>query len=532
MPPSSSRFESLAALPNAVLRLRGAEVVDMSRAACHELRRGPEEVLGTGFCCSLLRADREALLLAAARTPAGTVARLDVRRATVGVLVHSLELRLAPDVDGTVLVDVRDVTERNRLDAVVDCLATSTHTVDAAANPRWRPAANVASLGLTSGPAEAGGQETVHPDDLPGMLADHARLLERPGSTRVGFMRVKRTHLDQSWVPTRVTAVNRLDDPVIGGIVIRSEHQAPVDAVTSIRRTSGAFRSLAETAPIGIILTDPDGRASYFNPVARRLVGFDDGEAEQAAWTSRVRPDRKEVLFAVLADGLERNAAGSTGVTVDRPDGTSVQLRIDVLPQHDQDGRTFGVVATLRDVTVELVARAELIEAQEKLVRLASHDLLTGLPNRPFIAELLERAMARARRTGALLAVLYCDLDGFKAVNDSLGHEAGDEVLVEAAGRLRAAVRESDTVGRFGGDEFVIICEGLEDLEQVALVASRVVAGIGRPLTAGGQVVPVGVSIGVAVATPDTGAGGLIRAADQAMYQAKADGRGGYRLAV
>jgi hypothetical protein len=123
--PQTRTFESLAALPSAVLRLRGTEVVDLSRAACRELRREPDELLGHGFCCSLLRADREALVQATQASAGGPVVRLDVRRSTVGRLLHSLELRLVADVDGTVLVDVRDVTERNRLDAMVDCLAVA-----------------------------------------------------------------------------------------------------------------------------------------------------------------------------------------------------------------------------------------------------------------------------------------------------------------------------------------------------------------------------------------------------------------------
>jgi diguanylate cyclase (GGDEF)-like protein/PAS domain S-box-containing protein len=532
MAPPPVSFESLAVGPSAVLRLRGTDVVDVNRAACRELARRPGELLGSGFCCSLLPADREALTRASGAAADGTVARLDVRRPTEGVLLQSLELRLARDGDGSVLADVRDVTERNRLDAVVDCLATSTHTIDAAANLRWRPAANVASLGLVPGQKDgANSLETVHPDDLPGMLADFAQLLDQPGSSRVGIMRIRLTHLDQSWVSTRVTAVNRLDDPLIGGIIIRSEHQAPIDTVTSIRRTSGAFRSLAETAPIGIILTDRNGKASYFNPVARRLVGLDDAEMAHDAWTSRVRPDRQGVLLQVLADALERDTAGSTVVGIDRPDGTAVQLRIDVLPQHDHLGETYGVVATLRDVTAELAARAELLETQAKLERLANHDLLTGLPSRPFLVDRLERAMERTRRTGSLLAVLYCDLDGFKEVNDSLGHEAGDDVLVEATRRLTAAVRETDTVSRVGGDEFVIVCEGLDDQKEVALVASRIVAEIAPPLVAGGEVVTIGVSVGAAVAAPTTGADSLIRAADEAMYRAKSAGKGRFRLA-
>jgi diguanylate cyclase (GGDEF)-like protein len=158
----------------------------------------------------------------------------------------------------------------------------------------------------------------------------------------------------------------------------------------------------------------------------------------------------------------------------------------------------------------------------------ALHDPLTGLPNRALFMEQLEHAIARARRKATPVSVLYLDLDGFKTVNDTLGHEAGDEVLVDVAERLRGALREADTVARLGGDEFGIVLE--EELQAATLTAQRIVRQFERPWSLSSGDVSVGVSIGVAPRADDEGLDELLRQADTAMYAAKASGKGRWRV--
>ena len=200
------------------------------------------------------------------------------------------------------------------------------------------------------------------------------------------------------------------------------------------------------------------------------------------------------------------------------------------MPQLNADGsRTKGVMATVEDVTEQVEAEAQLAAVQDQLRHLATHDPLTGLPNRTALNEELERVVARHARSGEGFAVLFCDLDGFKPVNDRTGHEGGDRVLVEVAHRLRRAVRDGDVVSRLGGDEFVVLCERVGDTPEVAeRVADRLHELVEDPIAHGDDEFEVGLSIGIAYVPPGVVVDGdsLLRMSDQAMYDAKVKGRG------
>jgi diguanylate cyclase (GGDEF)-like protein/PAS domain S-box-containing protein len=296
---------------------------------------------------------------------------------------------------------------------------------------------------------------------------------------------------------------------------------------------------------MGIVVTDREGQPLYFNNLARELFGEVGDASGGPAWVDRVRAEHQAPLAAVVADALERQKAGSLLVALDLPDERTIWCRLDAHPEIDEDGRPFGLIATLQDVTPETEARHALVEAKDELWKLANHDALTGLPNRALLMDRLERATARRKRAGTSVAVLYCDLDGFKAVNDELGHLAGDAVLVEAGRRLDTVVRETDTIGRLGGDEFLVICEGFTRTEQIEAVAERIVQAISVPMTVAGTSVQLGASVGIAISagpataepttdeptTDDSATDDLIRRADGAMYQAKSTGKGSYQFA-
>lgn len=184
-------------------------------------------------------------------------------------------------------------------------------------------------------------------------------------------------------------------------------------------------------------------------------------------------------------------------------------------------------------LAVSILARdiTELKSAERKLRQLATHDYLTGLPNRLLLYDRLELALNRYGRYGTPVALMFCDLDAFKPVNDAYGHQVGDAVLTEVADRIHSVVRDTDTAARLGGDEFGVLLEGVDDLDLLTTVAERLVAAIAQPVTVGAVSARVGVSIGLVLASerchqPDA----MIAAADSAMYRAKSEGRGRVHL--
>ena len=176
-----------------------------------------------------------------------------------------------------------------------------------------------------------------------------------------------------------------------------------------------------------------------------------------------------------------------------------------------------GIVLNLHDIT-------ERKAVEEALEHRALHDALTGLPNRILLRDRIEQALRRSERSGRPIAVVYLDLDGFKRINDSLGHDAGDELLLHVADRLTAAVRPADTVARLGGDEFAILLEESEEDDVVAHVTERVMEALDAPIPIGDRQVVASASLGLAISDPDATAMSILRDADVAMYHAKALG--------
>jgi diguanylate cyclase (GGDEF)-like protein/PAS domain S-box-containing protein len=277
-----------------------------------------------------------------------------------------------------------------------------------------------------------------------------------------------------------------------------------------------------------VICTDLSGNISFLNPVAEGLTGW----------------PLKEVLGRPLAEAL-RVMDATTRVATPNPmvqtakrdqgslplnyvlvrrDGNEIFIEDSVAPIHDREGLAAGSVLVFRDATV-----ARALAAQ--VVQLAERDALTGLPNRMLLNDRIGQAIARARRDKGRIAVFFLDLDGFKYINDSLGHPAGDKLLQSVAKRLEYCVRNPDTVSRQGGDEFVAMLQELQRPEDAGLAAARMMEAVGEAHFIDGHDLHVTVSIGVSL-YPDDGqdAETLIKNADTAMYQAKESGRNAYRF--
>lgn len=209
------------------------------------------------------------------------------------------------------------------------------------------------------------------------------------------------------------------------------------------------------------------------------------------------------------------------------PDGQPVHVQVSMTPQRNMLGAVEGVIMVVNDISELIQAQNALHDTVHLMRHLAQHDRLTGLPNRALFHDRLDHALAVARRQQVRLALVFIDLDGFKPVNDALGHQAGDRVLQQVATRIKGSVRESDTVARLGGDEFVLLLPQVDDEEAASLTAHKVRDALQAPMVVGTHQVEIGASIGIAL-YPDHShdADALMSKADTAMYEAKRAGKG------
>jgi len=287
--------------------------------------------------------------------------------------------------------------------------------------------------------------------------------------------------------------------------------------------------ALFEQSPNGMLLADADNlQIIDINPALQRTLGYTDVEAHKLtlAQVFSDANDGGEVLIRKL-----RNPNPRTPIQVRQHCKDGSVLNVEITGYRLEFGDEEVLAFMTDDVTLRLKAEAQLLEKQQHLDHLAHHDQLTGLPNRLYLAAHLPGAIEEARRTASILAVLFLDLDRFKHINDSRGHETGDQLLKAVAQRIRATVRNEDVVVRMGGDEFIVILRSVRSQEQVNDTASRINEALSAPVIVDGRPLVTTVSIGVSL-YPRDGAdmGELLRHSDTAMYQAKDRGRNNFQL--
>ncbi len=351
----------------------------------------------------------------------------------------------------------------------------------------------------------------------------------RVSGREVGVLREGQSPM---WLRVSVQAMSRPDGGVAGVVAsfvdVTSAHEARLD----LRREEQFLQVLLETLDEGIVACDDQGNITVFNPAARRLHGVGDGEDAQIESHILSEDVYRTADGSVLAPSdvpLRRALAGerllATEVILESRDGARYQVNVNGQPLIDE-GRKIGAVVAIHDVT-------EQRKNEERLADLALHDSLTGLANRTLLNQRLQEAIAslwpgegpptgdgEAVRPG--IAVFLLDLDEFKEVNDTLGHEVGDDVLVAAARRLLAIVRPTDTVARLGGDEFVVVCYLENGEEEMTAIVDRISAVLSRPYRIDGRVLSVPASVGGVYADRnETDPSKLLSGADDAMYGIK-----------
>ncbi|MEA3019522.1 MAG: hypothetical protein QOI47_1046, partial [Actinomycetota bacterium] len=290
----------------------------------------------------------------------------------------------------------------------------------------------------------------------------------------------------------------------------RAARLSVIHDLSEQRGSDARTKAIVDSAADAILTIDLNGRIESANPGAERMFGH-----------------RAEALVGASVANLMRSLGGTTTESPLQPFGREV---VGVRA----NGATFPLELAVTDIalgdrTVTTVIARDVSDRQALEKRLTSqttHDSLTGLPNRLLFMDRLTHALSRGERSDNPLAVLFCDLDRFKVVNDSLGHTAGDALLFTAASRFRDAVRGADTVGRFGGDEFVVLVENLDDEADALRVAQQLSHALDAPVQIGAQEIHMTASIGIALGRPGRdSAEALVRDADVAMYRAKTNGR-------
>ena len=361
----------------------------------------------------------------------------------------------------------------------------------------------------------------VHPDDRARLGHAWVNATER-GVPFDLVCRVVRADSEERHV--RARAIPEVDDDgavvkVVGTLMDDTERVA-TDRVRRAAETR--FEIGFEQAAIGAAIADLEGFAIRVNPALCSLLGLSEDRLVGQRWTQYSHPDEMPLGQAVLA----RVAAGHDTYEDERryvrPDGTVVWASSHVSLVRDESAEPQYFFMQLQDIT----GRKQM---EEELAHQALHDSLTGLPNRALLTDRLVHGLAGSRRRGSQLGVMFLDVDHFKVVNDSLGHTSGDDLLRHAARRIAGAIRPGDTVARFGGDEFVIVCDDVSALE-TEQIAQRVLEALSQPCLIGDQEMNVTASLGIAIADEDATPESLLRDSDAAMYRAKERGRGRVEL--
>jgi diguanylate cyclase (GGDEF)-like protein/PAS domain S-box-containing protein len=291
----------------------------------------------------------------------------------------------------------------------------------------------------------------------------------------------------------------------------------------SFRQSEERFESLASCSPVGILELSQDGTARYFNPRMNEIAGVDGDFWRDHKWSDCVYPDdRPKAVADALSAWANKDDVG-VSFRVLQPSGNVRNVRVLAAPITGVTDEPSSFVATVQDVTAE-------VAATEALAFQAMHDSLTGLPNRALFLDRLGVELAHAARSGSDLAVMFLDLDGFKVINDGMGHEAGDDVLKAIAVALLSVVRAGETVARLGGDEFTFIFHDIRGADKAAVVAERILDVLSAPIEVDGRMVVVTGSIGIVLPGPGAQAATVLRHADAGMYRAKASGRARFEI--
>lgn len=353
----------------------------------------------------------------------------------------------------------------------------------------------------------------IHPDDRERMRGETSALMQRPGPFDYEARVLRPDGTVRHMVARGIVSADGNGEPqnLFGTTLDITERK---ESELALER----YRLLAEHARDIILFVRPDGTIVDANAAASQAYGYTREQLTSSTLKDLHAPEARDAFEAHLEAGFQ---GGTVFETVHcRHDGSSFAVEVSAYST-EVNGETI-LLSVIRDVSERKVIEKELVEQ-------AFHDSLTGLPNRSLFRDRLEHALDRSQRTNTKVGVIFVDLDGFKLVNDSLGHQAGDELLVAVASRLESCKRAGDTAARLGGDEFTVLLEDVPSGNEATVLAERVIRKLKTPFHIAGQDIFVSGSIGIAMSDGKAyDAEEMLRQADVAMYQAKASHKGRY----
>jgi diguanylate cyclase (GGDEF)-like protein/PAS domain S-box-containing protein len=307
------------------------------------------------------------------------------------------------------------------------------------------------------------------------------------------------------------------DGEVVGTSTVTHDITAEAWGARERRQAEARFQAIFRRSAFGMVTADLDGVMTVVNPAFCLLLGRGAEELVGSGWGQWANPDDAHIVATMLAE-VHAGASYSGEQRFVSAMGEPLWLWVNVTVVHDDADEPVYFIAQVQDIT-------DRKRVESELEHRALHDDLTGLPNRALLNDRLDQWLAVSRRAGWQVGVVFLDLDYFKHINDAMGHSVGDILLVEVGHRLNASVRPGDTVARFGGDEFVIVCNNV-GVEPMTRLASRIADAVAVPFLIEDREIPVQASLGITLSRPGSTVASLLSEADAAMYRAKDLGRG------
>lgn len=417
-------------------------------------------------------------------------------------------------------VNVHSISRQRHFESLVNSSddAIVSKTLDGVVTS-WNPAAE-RIFGYTA--AEMIGQKItrIFPEDR--LHEEKTLLAKGRKGEKIDHFETRRRRKDGREIPVSITIAPIRDErgDIIGLSKIARDISSQVEAMRTLRR----FEAIVESSDDAIIGQTLDGVITSWNRAAERIFGFSAAEMIDQTM-ARICPDERLPEEDMILERVARGDKVDHFETVRcHKDGREIQVSVTVSPLFDDDGTIVGASKIARDIS-------DQIEAENLIRKQANIDVLTGIPNRRFFMEKAEVLMRHADIEADKLALFFVDLDNFKHINDTYGHEFGDRILTESAARIQSCLRKSDYVGRLGGDEFLVLLPTLSDRDKLGELARKILNALNVPVAHEGIQLVTNASIGISI-YPDNcdTLAELISTADQALYEIKKKGKNGYQM--